>query len=151
MDKKDVSRRGLLLITAALISNAAFARGGGRGGRGGWGRRGSGGTGALGFLAFIAGGLGCWWVVAKLFGRKSLPEATKPSIATHLVAKAPPPYQRPMDKTPRQEWDRLGLCPQCGSTMRRKIAKSSRYSGKAFMGCATYPRCKGIRPSRLPG
>lgn len=40
-------------------------------------------------------------------------------------------------------------CPACGSDM---VPRTSRKSGEAFLGCTSYPRCKGTRPSgALPG
>nr|WP_225917194.1 topoisomerase DNA-binding C4 zinc finger domain-containing protein [Pseudomonas xanthosomatis] len=46
---------------------------------------------------------------------------------------------------PREDWERLGLCPSCGSPMRNRVAKRGRYAGKSFMGCSTYPKCLGTR------
>jgi restriction system protein len=34
-------------------------------------------------------------------------------------------------------------CPRCGSPM---IERASRLTGKRFLGCSQYPRCKGTRP-----
>jgi len=35
-------------------------------------------------------------------------------------------------------------CPDCGSGMTVRVAKSGRYRGRSFYGCIRYPRCKGI-------
>ncbi len=37
------------------------------------------------------------------------------------------------------------VCPTCGNTMRKRVAKTGPNSGKAFWGCSGYPNCKGIR------
>lgn len=37
-------------------------------------------------------------------------------------------------------------CPQCGSTMVRRIAKRGRNRGGSFWGCSRFPRCRGTRP-----
>lgn len=36
-------------------------------------------------------------------------------------------------------------CPDCGKTMKQRVAKTGAKSGKPFWGCAGYPECKGIR------
>ncbi|WP_272936521.1 topoisomerase DNA-binding C4 zinc finger domain-containing protein [Pseudomonas amygdali] len=50
---------------------------------------------------------------------------------------------------PPSEWERSGLCPRCGSAMRRRTAKRGKYAGRTFMGCSTYPSCMGTRNSHL--
>ena len=37
------------------------------------------------------------------------------------------------------------LCPMCQSAMVRRTAKRGRYVGQPFMGCSTYPSCRGTR------
>lgn len=37
-------------------------------------------------------------------------------------------------------------CPQCGSGMVRRIARTGRNAGAAFWGCSTFPACRGVRP-----
>lgn len=37
-------------------------------------------------------------------------------------------------------------CPQCGSSMVRRVARRGRNSGNSFWGCPRFPRCKGTRP-----
>ncbi len=36
------------------------------------------------------------------------------------------------------------ICPQCGSEMKLKTAKSGKYKGKNFYGCGNYPKCNEI-------
>lgn len=36
-------------------------------------------------------------------------------------------------------------CPECGSLMRKRLAKSGKNAGKAFWGCPAYPKCNGAR------
>lgn len=35
-------------------------------------------------------------------------------------------------------------CPKCGSSMVRRVAKQGNNAGKAFWGCAAYPKCRGV-------
>lgn len=37
------------------------------------------------------------------------------------------------------------LCPRCGSTMVRRVAKQGANAGESFWGCSTYPKCRGRR------
>ncbi|MFZ4823619.1 topoisomerase DNA-binding C4 zinc finger domain-containing protein [Pseudomonas putida] len=65
------------------------------------------------------------------------------------AAPPPPPPQIP----PRETWDALGLCPDCGSRMVPRVAKRGRHKGKSFYGCSKFPKCSGIRqtiPVQLP-
>jgi predicted RNA-binding Zn-ribbon protein involved in translation (DUF1610 family) len=36
------------------------------------------------------------------------------------------------------------VCPQCGSEMVLRTARSGQNQGNKFWGCSTYPKCKGI-------
>ena len=36
------------------------------------------------------------------------------------------------------------ICPKCGATMKIRMATKGAYSGKQFLGCSTFPQCKGI-------
>lgn len=56
------------------------------------------------------------------------PAATRPTT--------PPPVFR--SNTP--------TCPQCGSTMVRRVARRGGNRGNSFWGCPRFPRCKGTRP-----
>jgi len=152
MDRNELSRRALLLLAVGLISDQAAARGGGRGGgRGGWrGGRGGRGNGAGGlviflFIAIVWGGL---WAFGKLFGRKPDTVVGKTSLPSSAALPGTTPRElAPSNpaRPPREKWSELGLCPRCGSSMRLKTAKTGRYAGRSFMGCSTYPRCRGIR------
>lgn len=150
MNRQVVSRRMLLLLALGMASEAAFARGGGRGSRGGRGGRG-GGAGGFGVLLFIGGIFGSFWLYGKIFGRKntsSLPY----SAPTTRTATLPAQVNRVTpEKPPTAEWEKLGLCPSCGSAMRTGTAKRGRYAGRAFYGCTTYPKCTGTRKKPLPG
>lgn len=35
-------------------------------------------------------------------------------------------------------------CPDCGKPMVLRTARRSKYAGKQFYGCSTYPKCKAI-------
>ena len=37
------------------------------------------------------------------------------------------------------------VCPVCGKPMVRRMARQGAKAGKAFWGCASYPRCRGVR------
>ncbi|MBE0511303.1 MAG: restriction endonuclease [Gammaproteobacteria bacterium] len=37
------------------------------------------------------------------------------------------------------------LCPSCGSTMVKRVAKTGAYTGQSFWGCSQFPRCHGVR------
>jgi hypothetical protein len=37
------------------------------------------------------------------------------------------------------------ICPECGSTMKRRTAKRGPLVGQDFLGCSRYPTCRGIR------
>lgn len=34
-------------------------------------------------------------------------------------------------------------CPRCGAPMVKRVARQGRNAGKEFLGCSTYPRCRG--------
>lgn len=58
------------------------------------------------------------------------------------AASKPPPSKtaevaRPITTTP--------TCPKCGSEMIKRVARQGANAGNGFWGCATYPKCKGIR------
>lgn len=36
-------------------------------------------------------------------------------------------------------------CPNCGSSMVRRTAKSGANAGNSFWGCSQYPACRGVR------
>ncbi len=36
-------------------------------------------------------------------------------------------------------------CPECGKTMRKRLAKAGKNAGKPFWGCPGFPACKGTR------
>ncbi len=56
---------------------------------------------------------------------------------------APSPEQTP----PAQPQKPLGpACPKCQSPMVRRVATQGANQGKAFYGCSTYPKCRGLLP-----
>lgn len=40
------------------------------------------------------------------------------------------------------------LCPQCGSPMKKRLARRGSNAGNEFWGCSTWPRCEGTRQLR---
>jgi len=38
------------------------------------------------------------------------------------------------------------ICPKCGSSMTKRIAKNGKNAGNEFWGCSRYPQCRGIVP-----
>jgi restriction system protein len=36
------------------------------------------------------------------------------------------------------------MCPQCGTAMIQRTAKTGQFAGQPFWGCARYPKCRGI-------
>ncbi|WP_177336495.1 topoisomerase DNA-binding C4 zinc finger domain-containing protein [Pseudomonas sp. CMR5c] len=160
MDGKKVSRRMLLLLAAGMLSEATFARGGRGGGRGrsGGGRgargRGGGAAGGLWILAFIGGVFGIFWLWGRIVGLSSKGGAplqpSRPGVPSGVQLSSRVNQTIP-DKPPSSEWERLGLCPSCGSAMITRTAKRGRYAGRAFFGCTTYPHCNGTRKKPLLG
>ena len=64
---------------------------------------------------------------------KSLPAELKEKLKDRLPAPAP---KKELPAVEVKE-----LCPECGSPMRLASAR-----GRYFLGCKTYPKCKGTRP-----
>lgn len=58
------------------------------------------------------------------------------SAPTRATA-APQPAETPPASTPD--------CPRCGGAMIQRIAKQGAKAGKPFWGCATFPKCRGVR------
>lgn len=114
MNRQVVSRRILLLLAMGMVSEAAFARGGGRGGRDGRGGRG-GGAGGFGVLLFIGGVFGCFWLYGKIFGRKNNPS---PPYSAPTPRTATPPLQVNRitpEKPPTAEWESWGCALHVGA------------------------------------
>ena len=59
-------------------------------------------------------------------------------------------HRRQQDRTdPPDQTDPTDLppkCPQCGSLMALRTAKSGKNAGQQFWGCTKYPDCKGTQP-----
>ncbi|MFC3269379.1 topoisomerase DNA-binding C4 zinc finger domain-containing protein [Vulcaniibacterium thermophilum] len=64
------------------------------------------------------------------------PTPSKPDIRPPL-----PPNE--LSKPPQNG---LPPCPLCGAEMRIRRALRGKNRGKQFLGCSTYPRCRGTRP-----
>ena len=47
---------------------------------------------------------------------------------------------------PPDQSDPIPTCPQCGSQMALRTAKSGKNPGQQFWGCTKYPDCKGTHP-----
>lgn len=37
------------------------------------------------------------------------------------------------------------ICPQCGGTLVRRVAKRGKHQGEAFLGCSSFPKCRYSR------
>lgn len=61
-----------------------------------------------------------------------------------IIGNASPAAQ----KTPAVESkvDEAPACPNCGSPMVERTAKSGSNAGKMFWGCSRFPACRGVRP-----
>lgn len=57
-----------------------------------------------------------------------------------------PGTSAPTAPSPASSTASAPTCPQCGSPMRRRVAKRGRNAGGTFWGCSRYPTCKGTRP-----
>lgn len=60
------------------------------------------------------------------------------------AASAPAPTAEPPQPTDMSPAAAPG-CPRCGSAMIQRIAKQGAKAGKPFWGCATFPKCRGVR------
>lgn len=49
----------------------------------------------------------------------------------------------PVDQKVSEHKDAAPSCPRCGGSMVRRVAKKGSNAGKAFWGCASYPKCRG--------
>jgi restriction system protein len=52
---------------------------------------------------------------------------------------APQPAAHPDNSVP--------LCPTCGKSMVRRVARQGSNAGSDFWGCSAFPRCRGTRPA----
>ncbi len=48
------------------------------------------------------------------------------------------------ESQPKAAEDDVPVCPQCGATMVRRVAKRGANAGNEFFGCTNYPQCKCI-------
>jgi four helix bundle suffix protein len=56
-------------------------------------------------------------------------------------------HRRQQDRSdPPDQTDLPPKCPQCGSLMALRTAKSGKNTGQQFWGCTKYPDCKGTQP-----
>ena len=77
--------------------------------------------------------------LAELIGSTRRAPATKPSV-TQRIEPTLEPAASPA----------APACPDCASTMVRRVATRGSNEGKAFWGCSSYPACKGSRPMSSP-
>lgn len=64
-----------------------------------------------------------------------------------LKSNAQRPVPSPEQTPPPQPRKPLGpACPKCQSPMIRRVATKGANQGKAFYGCSTYPKCRGLLP-----
>lgn len=131
-----LSRRTLLLGSLLVVCEQTHARGG-RGGRSS--RRGGRGGSGTGFLWF----LGIGGVILGLVQLDSWKTARRNAHNQALEAARLAEVERL--KPPKAEWDALGLCLICGSSMAVRVVKVGRRRGTKFLGCTSYPRCAGTR------
>ena len=66
---------------------------------------------------------------------KPIPEDLKEQLKDQLPAPAP---KKELPKVDIKE-----TCPECGGPM--KLRESKRGKSQYFLGCAKYPKCKGLR------
>lgn len=69
----------------------------------------------------------------------SMVQQAKQSIA----AKSPQPAEPP--KAAVQRAENAPACPQCGSSMMKRTARTGNNAGAEFWGCSNFPKCRGIR------
>ena len=70
-------------------------------------------------------------------------------LATRQLEPQPEPAA-PARVIPRPPENGLPACPLCGSEMRTRTARHGRNRGNTFLGCSTYPRCRGTRQIHSP-
>ena len=46
--------------------------------------------------------------------------------------------------SPRTVTSKEPVCPRCGGTMVKRIAKQGSNAGGAFWGCTAFPKCRGV-------
>lgn len=95
--------------------------------------------------------------VEKLFSEAGLPLLRFPAKATYNLADVKLQLQAgkpnldlktaalPDEKNKEQ----IPLCPKCGVTMIKRVARSGTNAGREFYGCVNYPNCKEIQPIAL--
>lgn len=98
------------------------------------------------FLLLVSGGAG-FYTANKLQAwsdrRKGVPppaQASGPVDHAGSDTNASPQSPSPSNDHPP--------CPVCGAQMSVRRAKRGRSKGKTFLGCSSYPRCRGTRPLR---
>ena len=84
----------------------------------------------------------------------SIPLASFPSVSrqptsnsgTPFTTQGTPPRPQTTAQSPTAAKQAVPSCPQCGSTMVRRVAKRGARAGKPFWGCSKFPRCRGTLP-----
>lgn len=70
------------------------------------------------------------------------------AVSSPKVSTPPAAGGRTHTSPPQQTTKTTGAspaCPQCGSSMVRRLARRGRRAGRHFWGCSRYPRCTGTR------
>ena len=57
-------------------------------------------------------------------------------VVVPRMADSAPPRQAPADAA-------ATACPKCGSPMVKRVAKTGSHAGNEFLGCSTFPACRG--------
>jgi|SRR5208283_4188097 len=74
--------------------------------------------------------------------REMIDMARKQSEASITNNESP---QAVVDPVLQQDRHESTTCPKCGGQLIERVAKKGSFSGKSFLGCSNYPRCKYIR------
>jgi restriction system protein len=63
--------------------------------------------------------------------------------ANTLLRSVRPSTSTPASLAPGVPSTQAPVCPKCGASMVRRVAKHGANQGRAFLGCSTYPKCRG--------
>src|SRR5262249_29154778 len=42
------------------------------------------------------------------------------------------------------------VCPRCGASLVKRVARSGANAGGSFLGCSSFPKCRFVRPLNSP-
>lgn len=100
-----------------------------------------------------------WWVFLASVGVwayrcfRTHPQPKPTRTTTPLPPKplpTPSPNHSTMRKERRPPQNGLPPCPSCGAEMKERVAKRGRNRGNRFLGCTSFPECRGTLPYSLP-